>query len=63
MSSEALGRKRLEDLVNRKYPGDRNNQRLMDSVSDGGASYDQIAEMSDAELEELVEMERQYITR
>ena len=61
MSNEQSGRQRLEDLVSRKYPNDVNNPLLIDSVSGGGEDFGRIAELSDAELEELVEMEKQFM--
>jgi len=61
MSDEQQGRQRLEDLVNQKYPNDVDNPRLIDSVSGGGRDFGRIAKLSDAELEELVEMEKQFM--
>jgi hypothetical protein len=61
MSDEKLGRQRLEDLVHRKYPNDANNRLLIDSVSGGGEDFGAIAELSEAALEELVEMEKRLL--
>lgn len=63
MSNEELGRQRLEGLARRKYPNDANNPLLIDSVSAGGDDFGRIAELSEAELEELVELEKEALER
>lgn len=52
--------KRLSIMIDRIFPNLSGKERLMASVSDSG-DYSRLAEMSDAEIEEMIAMEKEFL--
>ena len=53
--------RRLETIIVRMFPGYPKRAELMENLSDGNGDYSHLIQMTDAELKELIEMEKQFL--
>ena len=53
--------KRVRELVEKTVSDPAKVQQIIDSISNQGQDYEQLASMSDKELAEMVEMEAKFL--